>query len=229
MKLVIYVLCNRAEHVDIAKQMYGAFEWAKVVRIPSTWYLENAMPLSILERLKCEWTDATYVGCIAWRAHEKMQTLRLDKVVRTAMENPGGGEIPDVVAFGYIKGHLIANVPKHHPRFHEVWEPLMRAMEYNIDYDALVPFYYNYWVTTPTLMMEYIRELKRFVMCMETLPEIQDALWSDSTYAPANSEEDRAKLYGVPYYPYHSFVCERFPCAFFHAKGSVIAAIRSKR
>lgn len=220
-RYVIYVLCNREDHVTKAREVYKECSWARILFIPTTWYLENIMYISILDRRRSEWENAEYVGCISWRAFEKLATIRLDSIIDEAKN----ACTPDVVAFGYKKENFIFGAIRHHPNFLDVWQPVMDELGYDPDYKKVVPFYYNYWVATPSWMSKYIEDFRNFIRVLENLPSVQRALWSDSRYLHSQTIEDCLKIYGVPYYPHHSFICERFPCVYFHVQHAKIVVV----
>jgi hypothetical protein len=54
---------------------------------------------------------------------------------------------------------------------------------------------------------------------MEHDLELAPKLWRDSRYITADNQHLRQtretcmRIFGVPYYPLHPFICERLPCA----------------
>lgn len=211
---VIYVLCPDVAAETAARETYAAHDWARIIRIPTTFYLESVMYSTILQRRIEEWKDADFVGCIAWTAHKKLQTLDLGPLLRPDL---------DLVAFMYRGDPLVATATRWHPRFQFIWTQVLRHMGYADDaiLNPLIPsFYCNYWAARPWVMRAYLDFFAKFKHALETLPHIQDALWSDSEYSDRGtdiasiSSERCMTIWGVEYYPYHPFLCERLICFF---------------
>jgi len=211
---LIYVLGPHADAETHAREIYRAHEWARIIRIPSTFYLESVMYHTILQRRQREWEHADYVGCVSWTAHTKMQSLDLDHVLPTNL---------DFVAFLYRGDALVDTATRWHPEFKRVWIPTLRAMGYkesDILASNIPSFYCNYWACRPAIMDRYLEFFRDFKIQLESLPDVQDALWSDAQYkargkdVAALSDETCMRIWGVPFYTYHPFVCERLPCFF---------------
>lgn len=213
---LIYVLCPNAEAVKKAREVYS-HKWARIIWIPTTVYLESVAYYHTLASRMPEWKHADYVGCIGWSAYDKMNSLDLDDVISQSQN-------ADVVAFMYRGDPLVATADTWHPKFSNIWVPVLTSMGYaqnDIVSTDIPSFYCNYWAARPSHMAAYIDFFKKFKIQLENVPEIQSALWSDSTYKDRGTdiakldEEQCMTIWGVPYYPYHPFICERLPCFFF--------------
>lgn len=225
---IIYVLCPNAAAVEKAREVYSDKKWARIVWIPSTFYLESVMYFHVLESRMPEWKNADYVGCIGWSAYDKLASLDLDDVI-THSQNA------DVVAFMYRGDPLIATADTWHPNFSKIWVPVLESMGYKKDdiVSTEIPSYYcNFWAARPSHMAAYIAFFKKFKIQLENLPEIQGHLWSDSTYTDRGTDiaklddEKCMTIWGVPFYTYHPFICERLPCFFFWSIQAKLAGVR---
>lgn len=217
---LLYILCPMLEAFEDAKKRYEEVLWARPILIPTTYYLENVMFDRLLRIRAREWQFAGHVGCVAWRAHEKFDVNLLHSPFP---------DNADVVAFVYRGDPLIQTAARWHPRFEEVWLPCMDALGYGRHQsmsDSIPSFYCNYWAASPSWMWRYIAEFARLKRCLESMENIQEPLWSDSTYTSRGGDIARQSLdscvrsWGVPFYPYHPFICERYPCLFFWSQGA---------
>ena len=222
MKLVVYVLCYDDTSEAAAKDEFEKHEWARVVRLPDDRrtgkYMEGAAFLGTLQSRKAEWHDADLVGTMSWKA-----SLKIDvNAVADACRRCAGA---DVVTFLPSTDMLLRSV-LHHPRFLEVWVPLLSHLGYSapdIVHSDMPAFYCNYWMATPAWMDRFMAFYARVHRALEDLPCIQDALWSHAGYPTHLTRERCIQVYGRPYIPYHPFVCERVPCFFFWKEGASIA------
>jgi hypothetical protein len=223
MKIVVYVLCYNDPSMTRAQEEYSDFPWARILRLDRDCkYLEGVMYLDVLDSLRQEWHDADYVGTLSWKARDKIDIPDMHNLCARA-------EGADVIALMPSARPLLEQASLH-PRFEELWTALLGRMGYAREdaIDASVPaFFCNYWLATPARMRQYCEFYRRAVAVLETESDIQDVLWSDSGYNNWGtlSRERCIRLYGRPYFTYHTFVCERLPCFFFwkHASRGVLA------
>jgi hypothetical protein len=225
---LIYVLCPTSEALEKARDVYANCKWARLVFNASTYYLENVAYHFILPSRALEWEHADFVGCIGWRAYEKMTSLDINHVIRE-------GNKADVIAFLFRGDLMVKTADTWHPKFSKIWTPLLESMGYkkhDIESDDIPAFYCNYWAARPAWMAEYIGFSSKLKRAMETVPTIQADLWSDSTYMARGkdiakmSEEQCMTVWGVPFYPYHTFICERAACFFFWIRRAKLAGVR---
>jgi hypothetical protein len=223
MKIVVYVLCYHDISFARAHEEYGSFPWARILRLDGiSKYLEGVMYLDVLESLRHEWGDADYVGTLSWKARDKINIPDMHELcVRAAGA--------DVIALMPCSRRLLEQATSQHARFGEVWTGVLERLGYapGDATDPSIPaFFCNYWLAPPRRMDEYCAFYRRAVAVLETEGALQDALWSDSGYANWGtlSRERCVRMYGVPYFPYHAFMCERLPCFFFwkHARRGVL-------
>jgi hypothetical protein len=225
-KIVVYVLCYDAVSELQAQRAFGHFGWARVVHIPTTMFLESVMYWLVLDQRREEWAGSDFVGTLSYCADQKIDVPDMEALCSTA-----AAEGRDVVALhASDERMLLQQACRSHPRFPEVWVPLLRELGYTeadaID-DGIPAFYCNFWLARPEWMQRYIAFFKRAKAALEGgLDRVQDALWSDSGY-PGRLRGRRCNaIWGRPYYPHHCFVAERLPCFFFWKEGASVRLVR---
>lgn len=222
MKLVVYVLCFDDASEARARADFAGLGWARVTRLRGdSKYMEGQAFLTALEARKEEWRDADFVGTLSWRARDKMRADLVGDVVDSV------GPDAEAVAFLPLPtDSLLAHAAACHPRFLEAWVPLLLELGASVQ-DAVsshIPsFFCNYWVARPRHMEQFLDFFARAVRVLDTLPCIQDALWSDSGYRSESLGPDRLReIYGTPHMPLHPFLAERLACYFFWKHPTVL-------
>ena len=226
MKLAVYVLCFDDESEAAASEAFAPYEWAIVTRLPDDdpalgKYMEGYAYLRTLRDNRAEWRDADLVGVLSWRASLK---IHVDLLAKACEDSRGA----DVVAFMPSSDNMLEQAARHHPRFLQVWVPLLLHLGHDaraIVRDDMPTFFCNYWLASPGWMDRFLDFYAAVRTALEELPSIQDALWSDPGYVSGLSGERCMRVYGRPYIPYHPFVCERLPCFFFHNEGARISMV----
>lgn len=226
MRLVVYVLAYDEESTQAARAKFADCDWARVVTLPddpvANKYMEGAAFLSVLPAHRAEWQDADLVGTLSWRAHEKISmSQEFDKLCTEVQQ-------ADVVALLPSTEHMLMQAVRCHPRFLEVWVPLLQKMGYATR-DAvsirLPSMYCNYWLAKPEWMHKFLAFYAKAVHLLETDEELQDPLWDSACYNTALPAERLMKIYRKPYVPYHPFVNERLVSAFCHLEGAAVAMV----
>jgi hypothetical protein len=215
MRVVVYVLCYDDHSEARARDEYGVLPWARVLRLPTTTehnkYMEGQVFLGLLESLKHEWEDADFVGTISWKASDKIDVPDMQELCQRAMDG-------QAISLFFLPEVTVGYSVMAHPRFLQVWVPLLTQMGYAVD-DAVSPEFPllagNYWLTKPALMSQFCEFYKRAVQVLETHQPLQHALWSDSCYATHLTSDQCMEIYGRPYITHHPFVCERLAGFFF--------------
>lgn len=223
MKLVIYVLCYDDASEEGAKDHFGKFPWARVLRLrddpKASKYMEGAVFLGPLQQRRPEWEDADFVGTMAWKANSK---IHIPEDLEAHLER---AKPADVVTFLPSTESVVKHAVSCHPRFLEVWVPLLQHLGYDAQETVrheMPSFFCNYWVATPGWMDRFTDFFALAVGHTEELPGIQEALWSDACYRTHLTAQRCMEIYNKPYIPYHPFVCERLACFFFWRQGAKI-------
>lgn len=226
-RYIIYVLAPTQRDYDKARENFKLYEWARPVFIPTTFYLESVAYFLTLPRLYKEWEHADYVGTIAHSAITKLASIpAILTILRHATEKQ-----TDVAAFMYRGDPLVDTAEKWHPGFRKLWLETLKHLGYAED-KILSPeipsFYANYWAATPLMMCKYIDFFYHFKIALETLKTVRDDVLEDASYSSRGTEIAKIpatkcmEIWGVPWYPFHPFLCERLPCFFYWALGTKI-------
>jgi hypothetical protein len=123
----------------------------------------------------------------------------------------------DVVSF--FRKHKNKNVVDKaeifHPGFKRALQNILKVIRFDVDLDENTRFtvYQNHFVARSDIYEQYVKELLEPAvneMRNESNKELQNIIWQDSNYHKRNTMSDKLKKeLGVPYYPYHTFICER--------------------
>lgn len=223
MKIVVYVLCYNETSIAQAGYNFSKYPWARILPIPTTHkYMEGIAYLELLGTLKHEWEDADFVGTLSYKAAEKITIPDMGDLCTRVAE-------ADVIALLPQIQFLVAHACQCHPRFLEVWVPLLLELGYQPAdcVNASIPFFAcNYWLARPRWMLRFMDFYRRATLVLDTHPALQEALWSDSMYGISSmSENDLVKVYGKPYMPHHPFIGERLACFYFWKERAVVAMI----
>ena len=214
MKILVYIICYNDHTEAEAKRRFRGQSWGRILRIDSTPYLESEVYNSHLLSLQREWLDADYVGTLAWRAHDKTE-INMEKIKGVLQDAQ-----PDVFAFLLGTMQMLSQATTFHPNFGHNWLQLLSRMCYD-ERDCMhpdIPFFAcNYWLARPRWMRAYISFFQNAKMIIDNprLP-LHLEMWKDAKYSTSLMSPSRClEVFGVPYFPFHPFVCERLPCFFF--------------
>jgi uncharacterized protein (DUF952 family) len=200
-----------------------------------------------MERMH-EWEDADYVGCLAYRAHEKIEVTHVPSVLSASNRAFGAAPPIDMCALFQFSPQrdgtvlsLVEQAGRWHRRFPELWAllhahmgqivPAAEALElFSASTAPHVPlFVCNYWVATPVWMKRYCAFMQGVKHLLDTIPYVQQALWSDAEYPGSLSAEQLLEISGQPHYTYHSFLCERLACFFFFAHRARMVLVKNNK
>lgn len=231
MRYIIYILANSEETFAEAMAMYASKQWAKVIFIPTTFYLESIMYLHVLPQRRSEWEHADLVGCIAWSAHTKQPLIKDAPALCTEAMRSGA----DVISFLYRGDPLIQTAEHWHPGFTEVWHETLKTFGW-LDEVILHPnipsFYANYWACTPSLMSGYCQFALKAAHRIQGSDRLTDLIWRDASYSKRGkdiaklAERECMRIWGVPFYTFHPFLFERLPCFWLWLHSRKISGIR---
>jgi hypothetical protein len=100
----------------------------------------------------------------------------------------------------------------YHPNFADYFQRIMAAIGYSWTPAGVADiFYFNYFVARADIYKRYVDEMLSPAMAvMDGMPE----LMQDARYAPL--PEPLRTQFGISFYPYHPFLCERFFSFFAH-------------
>jgi hypothetical protein len=188
-----------------------------------TVYFENSVIKSLVESGAHEGSD--YFGVVSYKLRDKLQWTKEhwvdsptgNRSTRTFTPEDFEAELrraqPDAMSFLQYRPHDQVSLANHfHPNFADHFARVMAAIGY--DWKPTVfqdIFYFNYFVAKASIYERYVREMLAPAMAaMDQMPE----LMQPSGYSVLPPQ--LAARFGVPHYPYHSFLCERFFSYFAH-------------
>lgn len=225
MKVVVYVLAFDEESTRKATHAFAKHEWARVVTLPDdpsrNKYMEGAAFLATLPERRDEWKDADFVGTLSYSAPDKIVVPDLPALCA----NLQGA---DMVALLPSSEHMLSMAVRSHPRFLEIWVPLLSKLGYSPQ-DALsvrMPcFMCNYWIATPARMDAFLSFYARAVHLLEKDADLQDALWDSACYGTKLTAGRVQEIYGTKHMPYHPFISERLVCAYAYLEHAAVALV----
>jgi hypothetical protein len=123
----------------------------------------------------------------------------------------------DVVSF--FRSHKNLNVINKaevfHPGFKRAIKNILNVINFQVDIEKNTRFtvYQNHFIASSQVYDRYVKELLEpavKAMYDEGNKELQNIIWQDSGYHKKKTMPEKLKSeMGVPYYPYHTFICER--------------------
>lgn len=113
----------------------------------------------------------------------------------------------------------------HGETFSEITQLILNKAGIAWNVDRMLPkvVMHNYILARPHIYQEYVSEI--LSPCMDVMmydPEVYALVWKDSMYHKKKKMTDKLKQdLGVPYYPMHTFICERLWSVYLALNGSV--------
>ena len=133
---------------------------------------------------------------------------------------------PGVDVFSFQKRRKNQNIVLQAENYHPGFVGYMTDILRNTGFMDSVPsqldhiILFNHFVAKSDIYEQYVKEL---LMPAMDVMKYMAGLWEDSGYIkhhvhgkimPDNWQDHFQKSFGVPYYPYHAFLCERLPSIF---------------
>jgi hypothetical protein len=171
--------------------------------------------------------DSHYFGVVSYSLRDKIDFLRrsrnnhpniVDKNVTEFRPDLFEAQLkqttPDVMSIQRHMSHdSVSFADKYHPNFSLYFKEIMSKIGYD-----WVPtrfnhvFYCNYFVAKSEIYERYVKEMLAPAMdVMKTMPELMN-----NSHYPKPLPDNLKQSFGVDYYPYHSFLCERMFSYFAH-------------
>jgi hypothetical protein len=193
-----------------------------------TVYFENSVIRSLVEEGAHLGSD--YFGVVSyqirhklrtwnehWGSHGQLVNLSARSFSPRAFEEEVQRQRVDVMGFGQHPPHDPIALAEHfHPGLSLHFRRIMASIGYDWKPTQFAHvFYFNYFVAKPELYQRYVNEMLVPAMkVMDSMPE----LMADSHYGNPLPENLRVR-FGVPFYPFHPFLCERLFSYFAHLHG----------
>ena len=202
---------------------------SKVLRLPPNIYLENHAITNIFPGYFSDWDQYEFVGTLSWKFFEK--THIKPALIPKIMASVNAQEI-DAIGFFYVGFNmtLFELTDPHHPKFSQIWTELLHSFGNRFTTEQITKcckqsFFSNYWIAKTSLVKELCLFHKEIYDLMQTLPSIQDDLWSDSKYISCGSNMKGTpiqEIFNRSYYTYHPFILERLAPFYFEARNARI-------
>jgi hypothetical protein len=202
---IIYVLCYNLEKYEFSKEKYKNYSWAKPILMKyQDFTFENAFWKQLIE-LSDEWTNCDMVGTISYSSYKKIDLNLINNIIINKSYEP-----KQFYSFLKLKNVTLFNDFTNPSKKSKLLTKYMSyALNNTLDYELS---FCNYWMTTPTLMKEYIGWFQ--TICFPTLLTNQ-LIYDEFIYDGNLTGEQLIKIWGKPYYPYAPFILERINLIFF--------------
>jgi hypothetical protein len=244
---IIYILCHDDTSEQIAHTNFDKYNWARVYRIPierQNHLMESVMYSTELMSVYDEWKDKKYVGTLSYKLGDR---LRLDPPCYprgmdgydNIIQN-SHSSLPSVYGFRVYRHSDVDSLPGLRTILRDTCKKIgfdinrNQGIKFNlksrkiekISYlDTMAFIFHNYWMTTPAIMVDYIKFFNNVWMpALETHPDI----WKDSSYkysvsysTSLTSKQRMLMLTNgkTDYPPFHAYANERLPTLFCLMKG----------
>ena len=185
-----------------------------------TVFFENSVIVEKIMKDRAH-SECEYFAVISYKLREKIGAVMkerwksLPEIANHSSENfrPSAFEAvlkkykPDVLSFQRHMPHDPVSVAnRFHPNFSLLFSKIMEKIGFQYMPEMLNDvFYCNFFAAKSTVYEAYVREmLWPAMLVMEKMPE----LYENSRY-PSTLPTHLQDEWGINYYPYHSFLCER--------------------
>lgn len=200
----------------------GALDYIPVKNPDCTEFFEN----SVIRKLIQEGAhlDSEYFGVVSYSLRNKIDlsrkwggdiaNLSVTEFTPQLFESVLKASAPDVLSFQrHTKHDNVSLADKYHPNFSKFFKEIMRNIGYNWHPQVLNHVAYsNLFVAKSEIYERYVREMLDPAMdFMAKMPELR----ANSRY-PKRLPVDLQRRFGLPHYPYHTFLCERMFSYFAH-------------
>lgn len=120
----------------------------------------------------------------------------------------------DIIGLRPFPHHFYSSVEHSHPGFLKIWDALLAKLGYQhyANHPTPMGFYCNYWIMKAEVYERYRQVTSKVIDLMLNDPEIKELVNNDSKYALKITKEKLIALTGRPFYPFHTFILERFVC-----------------
>lgn len=173
-------------------------------------YFENSVISELVN--KGEHSDSKYFGVVSWNLRNKIKNTLGPRVgikpfYADALSNTLAASQPDIMGLQQYRKHdplkLFPGIHKELPKFFKkvVADIGLPTVSTSLEHN----FYCNHFIAKSDIYERYVLEvLNPAISVMDAMPE----LMIDSGY-PRPLPIDLIFRWGISYYPYHTFICER--------------------
>lgn len=210
---IVYILYYDEDSKKKAQELFSNYAWAKLIFNRTDKYLESNAYQYLLT-VTDEWMHKKYVGCLGINVCKKINQS-VDYIENFIKENM---DKADVLTF--IRGnHTLDFENNQHGDILKYLSILTNSIDniYTKDWDKIIPFYCNYWLAKPHIMLDYCKFINNVIEIIETSNIISQYLDMNAGYKIGQN-----RIFTKPYYTWHPFICERLPCIYFYHKNYTI-------
>ena len=208
--VTLYVNHHDDASEDVARRDFRDWPFVSHVRMPTTPILENVQYCSdLLLSRKREWENQAFVGTIAYSAMRKLwfqDPIDFSTVPAST----------DVIALypGDDRRRRRIDLIKHgeamHPGFERVWTLVMDTLDVPEAFRNPEPFFSNYFMMAPAHFERFCAFMRRTWDAVQENDATYEALYRESaSYVGRMTTKMLMDMYGVPRYPFFTFVFER--------------------
>jgi hypothetical protein len=188
-------------------------EYDHIYNTVCTPFFENDIIVSLINNNAHK--ESKYFGVFSGHFKNKIQGAKDGKRINPDYIN--NNLDTDVVSFfrSHRNKNVVSKAEQFHPGFTRALENIFERINFKIDLkkDTRFIVYQNHFVAKSDIYERYVKELLEPVMNEmknESNKELQNIIWQDSGYHKKKTMPEKLKKeMGVPYYPYHTFLCER--------------------
>jgi hypothetical protein len=175
-------------------------------------FFENSVILDLIDKKKhCE---GEYFG--VWSCSFRDKVDRRQKFTPEIFEKFVSSTKGDVFsAHRYHSKHVPAVLAqKYHPNFVSILQRILNRIGYKADLykEARFIIYSNHFIAQKCVYYDFVETLLRPAMEVMSKKgtDIYNSIWQNSMYKGHGRLPEHLKpLFGVDFYPYHTFLCER--------------------
>ena len=209
--VTLYVNHHDDASEDVARRDFRDWPFVSHVRMPTTPILENVQYCSdLLLSRKREWENQAFVGTIAYSAMQKLW-------FRDPIDFSTVPASTDVIALypGDDRRRRRIDLIKHgeamHPGFARVWTLVMDALDVPEAFRNPEPFFSNYFMMAPAHFKRFCAFMQRVWNAVQENDATYEALYRESASYVIGKMTTKMlmDMYGVPQYPFFTFVFER--------------------
>lgn len=176
-------------------------------------FFENSIIVELIKQGRH--IESEYFGVFSGNFKNKIIHSRDGKKITPQLIN----ESLDTDVLSFFRHHKNKNVVNKaevfHPGFKRALKNILNAIGFTVDLEKDTRFtvYQNHFIAKSSIYEQYVKELLGpaiIEMSNKANKELQNIIWQDSGYHKKKTMPDKLKKeLGVPYYPYHTFICER--------------------
>lgn len=208
------------------QEQLGGLDYLPVLNMDCTVFFENSVIRRIVEN--GGHLGSEYFGVVSWALRQKLDYTRKWGLKGIANESTTeftpdlfAAEVkrhrPDVMSFQRHPSHdNVSLADRFHPDFSKYFGQIMSKIGFEwkpVVFEHVI--YCNYFVAKSEIYESYVKEM--LIPAMDVMKDMPE-LMKNSGY-PKPLPSDLREKWGIAWYPYHSFLCERMFSYYCYLKG----------